>query len=234
MRDYLLQERYRDQNAEKKTNFIKIAKVGEITHLSGFGISNGVVKKLAKDYFRKGLPFDQVLTDCNRMFREAKYTEEHVFVFNLIELYKNSVIEELFEYANEWIDYIDHWVSSDHLGINAMRYYPVQNHLDQIRTWSSSDNFWRRRQSMTFVLKHLNREDVRNCAIMNITDLLDDRNYYVRKAIPWVLRICSKYDPKLIYEYLVEHISQLNKTELREASKKLEEKEKLIELYLNK
>ena len=233
MREYLLDKVHRDQDPEKKTAFVRIAKEGDVTLLRAFGISNPTVKQLAKGYFRKGYSFNTVLSNCDEMIRSARHTEEIIFALYLIEFYK-STDERLFRAADVWIDLIDHWMMSDHLSINAMRHYTVENHIDEIRVWTVSDNFWRRRQSVTIFLKHMKKTEVRKAVLANMTELLGDRNYYVRKAIPWVLRECSKFDLDGICRFLEDNIKSFSKTELREASKRIPERERLLELYLKR
>ena len=222
-----------DQEGESKTDFLRIAKVGPPTRLAAIGISNGSVKKLARQYYadNKAQPFEHVLGVADELFRDAKYVEEHMFLFYLLEMYRKSYTSDLFPIVDGWIDLVDHWISSDHIAINVMKHYPVGNHLDEIYQWVDSSNFWRRRQALTIFLKHLKSTKVAETVIALLDLLKEDRNYYVRKAFPWVMREMSKSHPELVQPFMITNIDFFTKTEVREASKYLEGNEKIIELY---
>lgn len=223
-----------DQNAKSKTSFLRTAKEGQPTRLKAFGLSNGKVKKLAVQFYSeeyKSHPFDEVLFACDLLFREAEFVEDHMLIFYLLERFHKQFTSDLFSVVNQWIDLIDHWISSDHIDINVMRKYPIERHLKEISSWRNSENFWRRRQSITILLKHLKKDNVGEILMGNIEHLKTDKSYYVRKGFTWVMREYSKIRPEIVYRFLDTNINHLNKTELRECSKYLKQKEELIEKY---
>jgi 3-methyladenine DNA glycosylase AlkD len=63
--------------------------------------------------------------------------------------------------------------------------------------------------------------------------MVGDTEFFIRKAIGWVLRGTSKKRPELAYEFLLEHIDRVSGLTLREGSKYLpaEQRKELMERY---
>lgn len=51
--------------------------------------------------------------------------------------------------------------------------------------------------------------------------MLDEKEFFIRKAIGWVLREVSKKRPKLVFEFLREHRAEVSGLTLREGAKYL-------------
>ena len=51
--------------------------------------------------------------------------------------------------------------------------------------------------------------------------MLDEREFFIRKAIGWVLREVSKKRPELTYEFLKKHRDRVSGLSLREGAKYL-------------
>ncbi len=223
-----------DQDSEGKNKYVRTAREGEVTHLRAIGIRNGTLRKLVKNYYKKhkAEDFSSVIRTVDQVFKNAEFIEEHIFVCYLLEMYKKKYTSEIFAIVDQWIDLVDHWMSSDHISINAMRHYPVERHLEEIQSWAYSQDIWRKRQSLTICLKHFHESEVRNTAKKNVETLVNDKSYYVRKALTWVVSELGKIEPNWVRAFLRENFDALTKTELRECSKHLNSKEELLEVYM--
>ncbi len=213
-----------DQNAESKSQFIKIAKVGPPTRLSGLGISNGKLKRYASYLVKTHQPvLSENLEQLNLLYSKAEHTETLLVLFFIIERLKKQVDSTLFYFLEEnWIPKIDHWTTADHMCINVFGYIPLNaDIIKRVEGWTFHDNFWFRRLSITFYLKHLKNRDTHPYVIRNIDVLKNDPNYYVRKGIPWVVRTLSKQNLSIVEKFLEQNVESLTKTELREACKYL-------------
>jgi 3-methyladenine DNA glycosylase AlkD len=51
--------------------------------------------------------------------------------------------------------------------------------------------------------------------------MLDEREFFIRKAIGWVLRDVSKKRPQAVFDFLCRHIKEVSALSLREGSKYL-------------
>lgn len=90
--------------------------------------------------------------------------------------------------------------------------------------WSVDEDFWIRRASLLALLVPL-REGAGDFARFGrYADLmLDEKEFFIRKAIGWVLRDTSKRRPDLVFEWLLPRASRCSGVTLREAVKHLPE-----------
>jgi 3-methyladenine DNA glycosylase AlkD len=103
-----------------------------------------------------------------------------------------------------------------------------------LETWARDDDFWLRRSSMLTLLPALRRGggDFELFARF-ASQMVGEKEFFIRKAIGWVLRDTSKKRPELAYDFLSKHIDRVSGLTLREGSKYLPEaqREELMERY---
>jgi 3-methyladenine DNA glycosylase AlkD len=99
-----------------------------------------------------------------------------------------------------------------------------------LEQWSVDEDFWIRRASMLAQLPAL-RAGGGDFELFTAfaSRMVGEKEFFIRKAIGWVLREVSKKRPDLAYEFLSDHIQQLSGLSLREGSKylPLEQREEL-------
>ena len=78
--------------------------------------------------------------------------------------------------------------------------------------WIASNNIWLQRSSLIFQLKYKNKLDTKTLK-NNINSLLNSNEFFVNKAIGWILREYGKTNPKWVIKFV-------RKTELSNLSKK--------------
>jgi 3-methyladenine DNA glycosylase AlkD len=92
--------------------------------------------------------------------------------------------------------------------------------LDQ---WScDQSSFWIRRSSMLALLEPLRRGDgdwTRFCRYAE--SMLDEKEFFIRKAIGWVLRDTSKRRPELVRDWVEPRLARMSGVTRREATKYL-------------
>jgi 3-methyladenine DNA glycosylase AlkD len=91
-----------------------------------------------------------------------------------------------------------------------------------LRRWSADDDFWVRRASMLAQLPALRAGggDFELFASF-AAGMLEEKEFFIRKAIGWVLRDVSKKRPRLVFEFLDRHIGEVSGVTFREGSKYL-------------
>ena len=219
----------RNQDIEKKSGFVRTAKVGDVTQLQVLGIDNGSLKKKARSLSKEisELGLEELLPDLDSIFTNAEHIEERVIVCFILERFRREFDQSLFQLLDEkWIALIDHWIVNDHLSLNVIGHFPVyeEPYYSIIAQYPTSRNFWRRRMALTaFILQIRKKKEATARFLPIVKRLLGDKNYYVKKAVPWTLREASKSDPESVTEFLRRHKSQMNRTTLKEASARLSE-----------
>lgn len=88
----------------------------------------------------------------------------------------------------------------------------------RMREWSTDDHLWKRRTSIICQLRR--RADVDLGLLYDcIAPNLDDRDFFIRKAIGWALREVAKTQAHEVIRYVEEHRDTLSGLSKREALK---------------
>jgi len=93
-----------------------------------------------------------------------------------------------------------------------------------INHWADSKNLWIKRGSLVLLLKIIMvKKEFEEKGVYNLVErMLEYSNEnYIEKAIGWLLKTCSKYNPELIYKYLKENRDKFSRLILRYSSEKL-------------
>jgi len=96
-----------------------------------------------------------------------------------------------------------------------------------LKRWSGDDDFWLRRASMLAQLPALRAGggDFELFASF-ASRMVGEKEFFIRKAIGWVLRDVSKKRPDLAFGFLSEHIHEISGLTLREGSKYLPDEQR--------
>jgi 3-methyladenine DNA glycosylase AlkD len=128
-----------------------------------------------------------------------------------------AFVEDLLRRSDTWdhVDGLATWIAGDICSRDSSA-------LHTLERWSIDDNFWIRRASLLAQLTELRRGrgDFELFARF-ASSMIEEKEFFIRKAIGWVLREVSKKRPELSYGFLLEHIDSVSGLTLREGSKKL-------------
>jgi 3-methyladenine DNA glycosylase AlkD len=94
--------------------------------------------------------------------------------------------------------------------------------LPRLRRWAKDRSFWVRRTALLAQLREL-RSGRGDFALFEelAAPMLEEREFFIRKAIGWVLREVSKKRPALVRGFLARHGDRASGLTLREATKYL-------------
>ena len=88
--------------------------------------------------------------------------------------------------------------------------------------WATDDDFWLRRCAMLALLRPLRRGEGDFARFTRYAEaMLNDREFFIRKAIGWVLRETAKKRPDLVYQWLLPRCAIASGVTVREAVKYL-------------
>ncbi len=92
----------------------------------------------------------------------------------------------------------------------------------RLRVWAKDDDFWVRRTALLTEHDAL-RAGGGDFALWSrlAESMLDEREFFIRKAIGWVLREVSKKRPELTYAFLRKHRDRVSRLSLLEGAKYL-------------
>ena len=94
--------------------------------------------------------------------------------------------------------------------------------------WAEDEDFWLRRAALLALLVPLRRGggDWRRF-VRYADDMLGEREYFLRKAIGWVLREVAKTHPERVVEFLSPRLARVSGLTFREATKHLSRRHRL-------
>ncbi len=135
----------------------------------------------------------------------------------LLEARDIAVVERLIRASRTWalVDTL-----AAHVAGSLVECFPKLVHT--LDAWASDTDFWVRRAAMLALLPPLRRGAGEFERFARYADgMLDEKEFFIRKAIGWVLREVSKKRPMLVAEWLAPRAHRASGVTLREALKYL-------------
>lgn len=102
--------------------------------------------------------------------------------------------------------------------VGALR-HPVKRKLDR---WAKDDDFWIRRSSLLAELKPLKQGSPFEPFARRADAMLDETEFFIRKAIGWVLREMAKKRPDEVYDWIAPRTHRASGVTMREVVKYLQ------------
>jgi 3-methyladenine DNA glycosylase AlkD len=127
-----------------------------------------------------------------------------------------ALVERLLRTSGTWA--LVDGLAADVMGSLVERFPDLTGMLDR---WATDENFWIRRSAMLALLVPLRRGDPTNFErFAGYADsMLGEREFFIRKAIGWVLRETAKKQPDLVADWLAPRIHRASGVTVREAVK---------------
>jgi 3-methyladenine DNA glycosylase AlkD len=126
------------------------------------------------------------------------------------------LLERLIRESETWA-FVD-GLATKVLGTLTMREASVRAALD---AWATDNNFWIRRSSLLAEMRWLKEGGDFAPFAARADQMLEEKEFFIRKAIGWVLREMSKSRPDEVYAWLAPRASKLSGVTMREAVKYL-------------
>ncbi len=158
--------------------------------------------------------WDRGLYECR-----SAATELLAFRGGLLEADDAALVERLLRTARTWalVDPLSETV----MGGLVERFGRLTVTLDR---WSRDSDFWIRRAAMLALLRPLRRGQGDFARFAGYADrMLDEQEFFIRKAIGWVLRDTGRRRPDLVAGWLAPRVHRASGVTVREAVKPLPE-----------
>ncbi|PKP40857.1 MAG: DNA alkylation repair protein [Bacteroidetes bacterium HGW-Bacteroidetes-12] len=164
-----------------------------------------------KEYLPKKDELDNIMKSLwEKTQRDYQYFGQEL-AFKYVKQIKKKDIE-LFEYMathKSWWDTVD-FIAAKLMG-DYFKKYPEQRDVS-VKKWLLSNNIWLQRSALLFQLKY--KENIDTVLLSaTINSLLGSKEFFINKAIGWILREYSKTNAIWVMEFA-------NKTALSSLSKK--------------
>lgn len=159
---------------------------------------------------------DVVLSLWNLPYREEKYISlNYADAFIKIATPKTVKLFERLVREGAWWDFVD--VIASHL-IGHI-YQKNRDELNPIMDrWIKDDDFWIRRTAILSQLRHKKETDGERLFDYCLR-CVDEKEFFIRKAIGWALREYSYTDPQAVKKFLLANKDRLSTLSFREGSR---------------
>lgn len=186
----------RPEKVEWMENYLK-------GHFSFLGLETKVRRDIQRKFFKeicypdKKFLFDYVFYLWNLPYREYQYTAIELIKRFEKKLEKNDIvhIEKLIVTKSWWdsVDGLAAWTCGAYFKL-----FPGQ--IKSVTTkWMQSGNFWLQRSCLLFQLSYKKSTDTELLESF-IGRLCNEKEFFIRKAIGWILREYSKSNPEWVRE----------------------------------
>jgi len=164
--------------------------------------------------------------DIVRTLWGGTHREEMYMALDVVDGYKKqylnvghwSLYRDLVHTATWW-DTLD-WISTRQVGEILKESRSTIG--AEVFSWSDHESFWVRRASLLPHLKHKEEMDL-DVVEATILKLAHEKEFFIRKAIGWVLRHHSRSNPKWVVKFVKTHEDILSPLSKREALRLLKD-----------
>jgi 3-methyladenine DNA glycosylase AlkD len=192
-----------------------------------YGVSVPDVRKLAKTVAsREGLTDHDELVELTSALWDNGIYEQRAIAVEFLALYRRLLVAEDLALIEELLRRSYTWALVDHLaetivGFLLTRYPELGTQLDR---WTSDEDFWIRRSALLALLRPLRDGGGDFARFARYADsMIEEKEFFIRKAIGWVLRETGKKQPDLVTEWLLPRAKLVSGLTFREAVRRLPE-----------
>jgi 3-methyladenine DNA glycosylase AlkD len=193
--------------------------------LTFYGVTLPELHRIAREYARAHPDLDR--RQLRAIALGAYATDRHDLRSAALALLdrRRAVLEERdLPWLLDLVDASNTWAHVDWLAVGIIGDV-VGRHPASLRwlpKWAAQKNFWIRRTALLAQHDQLKRgagdwELFTTIAV----GMLDEKEFFIRKAIGWVLRETSKQRPKIVYDFIRAHRDEMSGLTLREGAKYL-------------
>lgn len=194
------------------------------TAMPFYGVQKPERLPIIKEFKKSFAPGSYAQYEANVLaLWQGEFREEKYLAINYAETFKDYIVPQaipLYECLvreGGWWDFVDPIASllvGKVLLENEKRIRPV------IETYLLDEDFWIKRVAL---LAHLGHKKATNssCLFRYCSSLAGEKEFFIRKAIGWILREYSKSEPEKVVRYLQANKESLSPLSYREGAKHL-------------
>lgn len=188
-----------------------------------FGVKSPVRKEMSKLIIPsvKKLNKKEIIKLCTDLWkqpqREVHYLAQEILEKTLKKKWEKNDIDflEWLVLNNSWWDTVD--FIAPKLMASYFKMYPNEREA-RVKKWIASGKLWLIRSAILIQLKTKKETDF-DLLFRVILQVNGTKEFFINKAIGWVLREHAKHSPDIILDFVREHRDELSNLSVREALK---------------
>lgn len=164
-------------------------------------------KALQEPFSFSSRPADELLAIWSDIWFSSPYFEVMSAALMHYRRHGAKIAPEVWPTLARWSSRIENWAHSDEL--STIYSYLLEQHpaevYSQLQTWNVSDELWLRRLSLVSLIHFSGKKAVflpLERMLPLVSACIDDRRYYLQKAVGWVLREMAHAYPDEIRAFL--------------------------------
>jgi len=170
-----------------------------------YGIKTPKRREIQKPFLIKQfLPSKKNAFKITELLWHKPQRDYHYFAQELLFKYhqhfekKDITIFEFMAVHNSWWDTVD-FIATKLMGTYFKKF--PENRKIYVEKWLKSNNIWLQRSALLFQLKYKERLDTQVLAAA-INSLIGSKEFFINKAIGWVLREYSRTNPQWVLDFV--------------------------------
>lgn len=191
------------------------------------GIPNTATNELTKSW-RQTLSVEERVALADELWNTNIF-EARLAAAKLLTQARIRPDDGVWELIQSWVPQFDSWAIADHACMAGQRRLTaVPLRLDTVETWTQSDHMWTRRAALVITLPWTKQNnpkpadlEIRDRILGWAAGYLDDKDWFIQKAVAWWVRDLSRHDPERSQAFLEEHGARMKPFALKEASRHL-------------
>ena len=180
------------------------------------GIKTPLKNEILKAHYKEfGFPEKDNINDYVKFLWKQPEREFQYVAINMYEKIMKKFVPEDIEILEFMIENKSWWDSVDSIVRLNKVYFQKFPELVKQHTgrWINSDNFWFQRSALIFQLNYRDKMD-KDLMFEYIIEVADSKEFFVQKAIGWILRQYSKFNPEAVIEFVKNNkLANLSKRE---------------------
>ncbi|MCV2881373.1 DNA alkylation repair protein [Actibacterium sp. XHP0104] len=191
------------------------------------GVPNPALNDLTKDW-RQALSVDQRVALAEALWGTDIF-EARIAAAKLLTQARIRPDDAVWDLITRWVPDFDSWAIADHVCMAGQkRLLADPARVDQVADWTTSDHLWTRRAALVITLPwaKMNTPKPADLAIRErvlgwAATYVDDRQWFIQKAVAWWLRDLSKHDADRVRAFIAAHGDRMKPFARKEAAKYL-------------
>lgn len=193
--------------------------------LDFLGVSVPAIRSAVRDVARthRELDRDGALAWARALWREPVH-ERRTAAIEVLRWYARRLLPADLALVETWVREAHGWAYVDPLagdiaGPIALLHPDAWTLID---AWATDEDFWIRRSALLTLLPGIRRAGLdRERFERYATPMLTEKEFFIRKAVGWVLRETAKKDPAYVAAWTRSHLDQMSGVTFREAVRRL-------------